>query len=73
MKIPWKILIFLAVVVTLGMTAFDFMLATDADPNLAQYDVTDISSNLGVEVLQHIADSNELVYVHSDEIGVSSF
>ncbi|MBD3362338.1 hypothetical protein GF362_01305 [Candidatus Dojkabacteria bacterium] len=69
MKVPWKLIIFMAFVVTLAVTMMDFTIAMDTDPNVAQYSVTEVNTDIGSGVLQHIADSSELIYYYTDEIG----
>lgn len=69
MKIPWNIIIAMAIVATLAFTGYDVYLASSGDSTLAQYNVTKIQPDLGTYVFQHLSDTRGNIIVNSDEIG----
>lgn len=69
MKISWRVIVAIALIVTISMTIMDFFFSLDPDKDLSQYQVQEISPNIGVEVLDYVAGAVDKVYIPSKDIG----
>lgn len=70
MKVPWKLIVLFAAIVTAAVSVFDLFFAIEGDSTLEQYKVEAIEPTVGEDVLKHLAEvGQDTIFVRSGDIG----
>lgn len=69
MKIPWKVIIYFALFLTVLLTVLEFVGSSKGHVDLTQYEVEKLNPNIGIEVLDKVASQSDKVFTYSEDIG----